>query len=250
MVAELRLEKASISFPIYGSREKSFTNQLARVATGGRLGKDSHGTVMVNALQDIDLHLQDGDRLGLMGHNGSGKTTLLRLLAGIYEPTTGKAIREGKIGSLVDIGLGIHPDATGEENIELRSAIMGVPKKQLKSLQDEIIEFSELGDFIRLPVRTYSTGMQMRLAFSVATAIQPEILLMDEWLSVGDETFKNRAEQKLMELVEGSSILVIASHSKELLDSSTTRAIVLEEGKFHDGGDTTYVSRNYFGDEG
>ena len=247
MMAELRLENASISFPIYDSRGKSFTNQLVKVATGGRLGKDSHGTVTVDALKDISLHLKDGDRLGLMGHNGSGKTTLLRLLAGIYEPTAGKAIRQGKIGSLVDIGLGINPDATGIENIELRSAIMGVPKKQLKSLQDEIIEFSELGDFVRLPVRTYSTGMQMRLAFSVATAIQPEILLMDEWLSVGDETFKNRAEQKLMELVEGSSILVIASHSRQLLETSTTTAIVLEEGSVFSSGTTLDLTRAYFG---
>lgn len=245
-MAELRLENASISFPIYDSRGKSFTNQLVKVATGGRLGKDSHGTVTVDALNDISLHLKDGDRLGLMGHNGSGKTTLLRLLAGIYEPSSGKAFRQGKIGSLVDIGLGINPDATGIENIELRSAIMGVPKKQLKSLQDEIIEFSELGDFIRLPVRTYSTGMQMRLAFAVATAIQPEILLMDEWLSVGDEAFKNRAEQKLKELVKGSSILVLASHSRKLLESSTQKAVILDEGQFVRYGPTYLMATEYF----
>lgn len=249
-MAELRLEKASISFPIYDSRGKSFTNQLVKVATGGRLGKDSHGTVTVDALKDIDLSLQDGDRLGLMGHNGSGKTTLLRLLAGIYEPTSGTAIRQGSIGSLVDIGLGINPDATGIENIQLRSAIMGVPKKQLRKLQDEIIEFSELGDFVRLPVRTYSTGMQMRLAFSVATAIQPEILLMDEWLSVGDETFKNRAEKKLMDLVEGSSILVIASHSRHLLETSTTYGLVLDEGSIINEGLTETISKKYFEPEG
>ena len=210
-------DNVSVDFPIYNSNTRSLKNKLIQVATGGQLGADKHGRVVVRALENINFELKDGDRVGLLGHNGAGKSTLLRLLGGVYEPTFGKSTIIGQIGSLIDISLGIDPETTGRDNIYIRGALLGLTRSQVKVKIDEIIDFSELGDFVDMPLRTYSTGMHMRLAFSVSTIIRPEILLMDEWLSVGDESFQHKVENRLNDLVSSAKILVIASHSKELL---------------------------------
>ena len=184
--------------------------------------------------------------IGLLGPNGAGKSTLLRVLGGAYIPTSGEAEIGGKVGSLIDVSLGIDSESTGIENIYLRAALLQVPKKIVDEQLDSIISFTELGEFINMPVRTYSSGMHMRLAFAVSTMIRPEILLMDEWLSVGDQNFQRKAEKRLTELIESSSILVIASHSRNLIEKCFTRAIWLSNGQIKLDGEPKQVCDSYF----
>ena len=165
----------------------------------------------------------------------------------MYAPTAGRAEIVGEIGSLVDIGLGIDGEATGRENIFIRGALLGLKRKEIEERFDEIVEFSELGEFINMPVRTYSSGMHLRLAFAVATIIRPEILLMDEWLSVGDAAFNAKAERRLSDLVQSSRILVIASHSRELIEKTCNRAMWFEHGRLKLDSDPTTVCKAYWG---
>ena len=195
--------------------------------TGGEIGRDVSNHVAVTALQSITLELKEGDRLGVMGPNGAGKSTLLRVIAGIYTPTSGSVKVEGRIASLIDISLGMALEASGFENIRMRGVMMGLTLKEIKSLEEEIAEFTELGPYLNMPIRSYSTGMHMRLGFAVSTAVPADILLMDEWLSVGDEAFKVKAEKRLEEYVKKSSILVIASHSKETIQKLTNQTLAL-----------------------
>lgn len=185
-MASIEFRNVCVDFPIYNANGRSLKKRLIQVATGGQLGADPQGHVVVRALEGLNFSLRDGDRVGLLGHNGAGKSTLLRLLSGVYEPSSGTAKISGEIGSLIDISLGIDPEATGRENIYLRGGLLGMSKSEINTQMEEIIEFSELGDFVDMPLRTYSTGMHLRLAFAVSTIVRPEILLMDEWLSVGD----------------------------------------------------------------
>ena len=185
--------------------------------------------------------------MGLVGHNGAGKTTLLRVLSGIYHPTHGQANIVGECVSLINISLGIDPEATGRENIRLRAVMMGMRPAQINQRIEEIIDFTGLGDFIDMPFRTYSTGMQMRLAFSVSTATRPQILVLDEWLSTGDEEFKLRAERRMQEIVSVAEILILASHSRELLLANCNRLIWLEHGRVRMDGRVDDVATAYFG---
>jgi lipopolysaccharide transport system ATP-binding protein len=246
-MAHIKLDKASVDFPIFNSSSRSLTNSLVSAATGGRVSADKSGHVTVKALSEIDLEIKSGDRLGIVGPNGSGKSTILRVLAGIYEPTSGSVTREGSIASLIDISLGVNPENTGKENVYLRGQLMGLRSKEIAKKFDEIIDFAELGDFIDLPVRTYSSGMLLRLAFAVSTSITADILIMDEWLSVGDVAFAEKAQQRLDRLVENAEILIIASHSKTLIEKTSTSAIWLEHGNIRALGPTEQVATRYFG---
>jgi len=246
-MALIDFQNVCVDFPIYNANGRSLKKRLIQVATGGQLGADPQGRVVVRALEDLSFTLKDGDRVGLLGHNGAGKSTLLRLSSGVYEPSAGVARIEGEIGSLIDISLGIDPEATGRENIFLRGGLLGMTRREISNRIDEIIDFSELGDFVDMPLRTYSTGMHLRLAFAVSTIVRPEILLMDEWLSVGDEGFKHKAEKRLTELVESTNILVIASHSRDLVMHTCNRVIWLEHGKIRMDGDPNSVCHAYFG---
>ena len=245
-MAHIEFRDVSIDFPIYNASGRSLKKRLMQVATGGQLGADEQGRVVVRALENLNFLINDGDRVALVGHNGAGKSTLLRLLSGVYRPSSGVASVEGEVGSLIDISLGIDPEASGRENIFFRGALLGMTKAQIKEQLDSMIEFSELGDFIDMPVRTYSTGMHLRLAFAVSTVVRPNILLMDEWLSVGDEGFKQKAEVRLRELVQATNILVIASHSRELITATCNRAIWLEHGKIRMVGDASDICDQYF----
>ena len=229
-MSHLLLNNVSVDFPIYNTTGRSLKNQLMQAATGGRMGSNEKGLVVVRALQNICLDLKEGDRLGVVGHNGAGKSTLLRVISGVYEPTDGFMNIKGKITSMIDLSLGMDGEATGIENIFLRGALLGFNRKWLSSKISDIVDFAGLGDFIRMPLRTYSTGMQMRLAFSIATLAQPEILLMDEWMNVGDADFQEKAQHRLQEIVNKSSILVIATHSTELVAKACNRTIRLERG--------------------
>ena len=213
----------------------------------GNLARINKGAWLCAPSRALSFTLKDGDRVGLLGHNGAGKSTLLRLLSGVYEPSSGSARIKGEIGSLIDISLGIDPEATGRENIYLRGGLLGMTRSEIAAQIDDIIEFSELGDFVDMPLRTYSTGMHLRLAFAVSTVVRPEILLMDEWLSVGDEGFKHKAEARVTELVQSTNILVIASHSRELVLHICNRVIWLEHGKIRMDSDPGTVCQAYFG---
>jgi lipopolysaccharide transport system ATP-binding protein len=195
--------------------------------TGGEIGRNVSNQVSVTALHDLSINLKSGDRLGVMGPNGAGKSTLLRVIAGIYAPTSGSIEVKGRIASLIDISLGMELEASGFENIRMRGVMMGLSLKQIKSLEEEIAEFTELGPYLNMPIRSYSTGMHMRLGFAVSTAVPADILLMDEWLSVGDEAFKVKAEKRLEDYVNKSSILVLASHSKETIEKLTNLQLLL-----------------------
>jgi lipopolysaccharide transport system ATP-binding protein len=245
-MASIEFKNVSVDFPIYNASGRSLKKRLIQVATGGQLGSDPYGRVVVRALEDLSFTLRDGDRVGLLGHNGAGKSTLLRLLCGVYSPSQGSARIEGDIGSLIDISLGIDPEATGRENIYLRGALLGMGKADLNRQMESIITFSELGDFIDMPLRTYSTGMHLRLAFAVSTIMRPQILLMDEWLSVGDQGFKQKAEERMSEMVQSTNILVIASHSRTLIEETCNRAIWLEHGKLRMDGPVEAVLPAYF----
>ncbi|WP_241583120.1 ABC transporter ATP-binding protein [Rosenbergiella epipactidis] len=219
----------SIQFPIYNAQQRSLKRSLLTVA-GGRLGQVGR-TMTVNALNDISFRLDEGDRLALLGHNGSGKTTLLRALAGVYSPSAGQIKTCGRMSSLLDATLGMEPELTGIENIKLRSLLMGIPKQQLPSLIEDVIAFSELEEFISLPVRTYSSGMVLRLAFAICTAQPPEILLMDEWISVGDALFKDKVEHRLQQFTQQAAILVIATHDAQLAARIANRHLHLVKGR-------------------
>lgn len=177
-MATIELDNACIDFPIYNASGRSLKKRLIQVATGGQLGANDQGRVIVRALENLTFTLRDGDRVGLLGHNGAGKSVLLRLLSGVYSPSSGTAKINGEIGSLIDISLGIDPEATGRENIFVRGTLLGMAKSEITKKLDEIIEFSELGEFIDMPVRTYSSGMHLRLAFAVSTTVRPQILIM------------------------------------------------------------------------
>jgi lipopolysaccharide transport system ATP-binding protein len=246
-MASIEFRDVCVDFPIYNANGRSLKKRLLQVATGGQLGSDPQGRVVVRALENLTFELKDGDRLGLIGHNGAGKSTLLRLLSGVYSPSSGVARVEGELGSLIDISLGIDPEATGRENIYVRGALLGMNKRYIDSELDNIVEFSDLGDFVDMPVRTYSTGMHLRLAFAVSTILRPEILLMDEWLSVGDEGFRHKAEERMKELVAATNILVIATHSRDLLLHTCNKAVWLEHGKIRMAGDAESLAQAYFG---
>lgn len=231
-MAQLTLDNVSVTFPIYGSGSKSLRHALASAATGGRIGRVA-GVPLVEALRDITLHLKDGDRLGVTGHNGAGKSTLLKTLAGVYTPSRGRYHRLGVVSSLIDPMLGIEPDGTGYENIAIRGLLMGLSRRDTLRLAPDIAEFSGLGDYLNVPVRTYSTGMTMRLGFSIATAVPSDILLMDEWLSVGDAEFKQKAEERLRSVVSSTGILVLASHSPQLLKRECNQVIELSHGSIN-----------------
>lgn len=182
------------------------------------------------ALSKLNFNIHDGERVGLIGRNGSGKSTLLRVLGGIYSPTGGELRVQGNVSSMFNINLGVQPDASGRENIILRGLIKGWRKSEIDSQMDSIITFSELRDFIDLPLRTYSDGMRMRLLFAIATSFSPEILLLDEWIGAGDTSFQRKAANRMNNLVGEAGIVVIASHNKNILKRVCNKAIWLDQG--------------------
>jgi lipopolysaccharide transport system ATP-binding protein len=223
-------EEVVVDFPIYGVGSRSLKSAVMRTATGGLLARDSADRVVVRALDRCSFAFGPGDRVGILGHNGAGKTTLLRVLAGVYEPTFGTVSISGKVISMLSITLGMESEATGRENIYIRGAIMGLTRREIDALVDEICEFSELGHYIDMPFRTYSSGMAMRLAFAASTSIRADIILMDEWLAVGDADFAEKAKVRLEKLIDQAKILVIASHDLNLIKNTCNKVLRLEHG--------------------
>lgn len=219
----------SVNFPIYSLEGRSLKNTVISATTGGHIGQ-SHNRVVVKALEHVTLALHQGDRAALIGHNGAGKTTLLRVLAGIYEPEQGTLNITGKVTPMFSTELGIDPESTGFENIILRGLYLGLSRAESLARTDSIAEFSDLGSFLRLPVRTYSAGMKARLAFAMSTCIEPEILLLDEGIGAGDAAFLEKANKRLHSFIEQAGILVLASHSEDLVRKFCNKAVLMEHG--------------------
>ena len=230
-MARVRAEDVVVDFPIYGSKSRSLKNTFIRAATGGALAADAADRVVVRALDGLNFDILEGDRVGIMGHNGSGKTTLLRVIAGAYEPVRGSVEITGRVASMLSIMIGVDWEATGYENIYLRAALMGIRPRDVAPMVDEICEFSELGDYIEMPLRTYSSGMVMRLAFAISTCVSTDIILMDEWLSVGDLAFREKAQQRLRRMLDRAKILVLASHDERLIRDNCNRILRLDHGR-------------------
>jgi ABC-2 type transport system ATP-binding protein/lipopolysaccharide transport system ATP-binding protein len=243
-MAEIQLTNVTVEFPIYDDSSRSLKKRLVGAATGGRIHRES-GPSVVQALDDVTLHFQHGDRVGLVGHNGAGKTTLLRVLAGIYEPGAGTARIEGHIAPLFDISFGMDPESTGYENIVLRGLYLGMTKAEIEARMDAIAEFTELGPFLDLPIRTYSAGMRTRLAFAVSTSIHPDILLVDEGIGAGDAAFLEKANQRLQEFTDKAAIIVLASHSEHLVTQMCRTSVLMEHGRVIQVGSTEEILALY-----
>lgn len=239
------LDRVTVDFPIYNARTRSLKTELLRRTVGGQIEADQNSHISVVALRDISLRLDKGDRLALVGGNGAGKSTLLRVLSGVYEPPIGRVRIDGVVSSLTDMMMGMDAEATGYENIILRSVFLGVPIDQAKKRVPEIEEFSELGNFLHLPMRTYSSGMMLRLAFAVTTAVTPEILIMDEVIGAGDAAFLAKAEARLNRMIGDSHILVIASHYEAMVRRFCNRAALMREGRLVKLGDVDEVLHAY-----
>ena len=240
------INDASVSFPIFNVKTYSLKNRIIKSVMGNITSNNHDKIVHIDALKNINIHIKSGERIGVIGGNGSGKSTFLRLCSRIYEPSTGTIDIKGNISSLINVNIGIDPESTGRENIKLRLVMLGYNNNQINELINSIIEFTELNQFIDLPFYTYSTGMQMRLAFATSTFIKPEILIMDEWLATGDKDFQEKAEKKLNSIIEDSKILILASHSKDLILKTCTRVIWLENGLINQENNSEKILENYF----
>ncbi|MEA2879148.1 MAG: lipopolysaccharide transport system ATP-binding protein [Hyphomicrobiales bacterium] len=229
-MTSIELNNVSVSFPVYSAGARSLKNVVISATTGGRIGNQSNHLI-VQALDNVSLKFEHGDRVALVGHNGAGKTTMLRVIAGIFEPPAGVVRVDGKVTPMFDVALGIDPDSTGYENIILRGLYLGLSRAQTMTRLDEVVEFTELGSFLELPVRTYSLGMQARLSFAMATCIDPEILLLDEGIAAGDAAFLDKANDRLNSFISRTGILVFASHSVELLKRFCNKAVLMEHGR-------------------
>ncbi len=230
-MASITLNQVTVAFPIFDGGSRSLKRRLMSATTGGRIARDSGNHLAVHALDSVSVQIEHGDRVALVGHNGAGKTTLLRVMAGIYEPVAGTVDIDGRVAPLFDIGLGMDADQTGYQNILLRGMFLGLTKAQILAQKDEIAEFTELGAFLDMPLRTYSAGMHARLAFAVCTCIRPEILLLDEGIGAGDAAFLQKAEQRLDEFVQSARIFVLASHTEPFVRHTCNKAILLEQGR-------------------
>jgi ABC-2 type transport system ATP-binding protein len=241
----IRTQDACVDFPIFDAKSRSLKKTVMGLV-GGNIASGSRVPI-IEALRDVTLSLDHGARVGLVGHNGAGKSTLLRLLSGIYEPTRGTAQIRGRVAPVFDLGVGMDPEVSGLENIIIRGLFLGMSRKQMEQRVDDIADFTELGDFLRMPLRTYSTGMRVRLALGVVTSIDPEILLLDEGIGAVDAAFLEKSKKRLSELVERSGLLVFASHSDEFLRDLCDTAIWMEHGRVRQQGPLEDVLRAYKG---
>lgn len=240
------INNVSLDFPVYSNTGRSLKKQLFKSNIFKRVTEIDSSHIAVNALKNLNIRFNSGDRIGVVGKNGAGKSTFLRVLNGIYQPSSGNLKVDGTLNALIDIGLGLDSEATGRENIVLQGLLLRMPYEEILSKVDEIIEFSELGEFIDLPISSYSSGMLLRLAFSIYTASAPNILVMDEWLSVGDLVFQRKAEKRLLDIVETSEIVIMASHSEELIRAISNRVIWFDNGQIVRDGDPDVVCNEYF----
>jgi len=240
-MAHIRLDDVSLTFKI---RKHSRTS-LKDFLIGRLFGRAENPYMEVPALKGLDLHVEQGERLGVLGHNGAGKSTLLKLLAGVYQPTGGVRNVEGRISSLFDLVLGFESESSGWDNIAYRGYLQGETPKSIKAKQQAIADFTELGDFLNMPVRYYSAGMLVRLAFAIATAVDPEILLIDEVLAVGDLAFHQKARARMLEMMDRAHLMVVVSHDLNTLQDLCSRVVWLDHGTIRMQGPAREVVAAY-----
>lgn len=243
-MASIEIRGVDVEFPIYHANSRSLKRTVFAAASG-RLQEDARRRIVVQALRSVTLTLGSGERLGLVGHNGAGKTTLLRTLAGIYEPAVGEVHVHGSIGALLDPNLGMNPEMTGRENIVLRGLMNGLGRPAIRRLEDDVQDFAELAEFLDLPLRFYSSGMVVRLGFALATAIRPQVLLMDEWFLAGDAVFMEKARVRLEDMVRGAEILVLSSHNADVIEAWSTRVVWMDQGRVRADGAPAVVLAAY-----
>lgn len=229
-MSKIDVNGVCLDYPVVGMGSRSLKNRILGAATGGLIS-GGDGIPVVNALRDVSFQVQEGDRLGLIGHNGAGKSTLLKVLAGIYRPTNGNLSTIGRVVSTLSLSLGMEAEATGLENIITRGLLLGMKKKEIEKKLNDIATFTELGEYLDMPVRIYSSGMATRLAFATVTAMNADILLMDEVIGTGDAAFMDKVEERLRDFISRSKILVLASHSEAMIRKFCNKALLLEHGK-------------------
>jgi ABC-2 type transport system ATP-binding protein len=244
-MTSIELRNVSVDIPIFNAGSRSLKNNIISMATGGQIQARDGAKLSIRAIEDLSLTLEQGSRLALIGHNGAGKSTLLRVMAGIYEPTRGTVRVSGNVAPLFDIGFGMDPDATGWDNIVLRGLLLGLSMKEVRSRQEEIGEASELGEFLDMPLRTYSAGMSTRLAFAVSTSIKADILLIDEGIGAGDAAFVQKAKQRLGSFIQDAGILVLASHADDILREWCDVGLWMEHGRLRGYGPLSDVLDAY-----
>lgn len=244
-MAFIELNGVTLDLPIYEVHGRSLKRQMMRLGRKNAIAEGSDGVVVVRALSDVSVRFDRGDRIGLIGHNGAGKSTILRVMAGIYAPTGGEVRREGKVVPLLDISLGMDDNSTGLQNIRLRGLLLGMTDREIKEKQQEIAEFCELGDYLDLPIRTYSSGMRVRLAFAISTAVDAEILLLDEVMGVGDASFMHKAQARLADLHRRSEIVVLAMHSNAEIRRTCNKVLWMDNGSVRMFGPTEDVVSAY-----
>jgi len=243
-MARIVAQNVSVHLPIFDFNSRSLKKTLLRITTGGRISAESKH-VVVEALRDLSFEIDHGDRVGLIGRNGAGKTTLLRTLAGIYRPTSGTVSIEGRVVPLLAVGVGMIEEFSGYDNILAGGLHAGLSRDQVLAQREEIAEFTELGDYLHLPIHVYSAGMRARLSFAIATAVQPDILLIDEGIGAGDAGFAAKARRRVDDLLVRSSIMVIASHDEGWLNSFCNKAMPSEGGHLLYAGPTQEVLEAY-----
>jgi ABC-type polysaccharide/polyol phosphate transport system ATPase subunit len=239
-MVHIKLDNVCLTYPVYGTKARLLKTTLMRRAVGAGINQDSK-IIQVDALQNIDLELKENDRLGIIGHNGCGKTSLLKVLAQIYEPTSGKIQISGSVQGVFDIMLGMDSELSGYENIYLRGIILGYSRKEIEKMIPGIEAFAELGDFLKIPVKSYSAGMLLRLAFGIITGIQTEILLIDEIVNAGDARFIERAKDRIKLLINNSAIMVITTHDHSIIKQWCNKALLLEGGRIKSFGSVEEV---------
>lgn len=230
-MTRLEFKNVTVQYPIYNSRGMSLRNQLVRIGTGGRIESEAGHVSIVTALKDVSFSLSEGDAVALIGHNGAGKSTMLRTMAGVYAPNAGEIIREGRVATVLEMGAGMDMELSGYENIIRMSILMGVSMQDIKDRISDIEEFTQLGDFLNLPVRTYSSGMATRLMFAVTTSTRPDILLVDEIFGTGDADFQEKAKKRMEDLIASVGIFVFASHNNELVKGYCNRFFRVQHGR-------------------
>jgi ABC-2 type transport system ATP-binding protein len=230
-MARIDLDQVFVEFPVYNVNARSLKKQFLHLATGGAVVQDAMQHITINALNDISLSIEHGDRVGLIGHNGAGKSTFLRLLSKIYEPTRGQLNIHGHVSPMLDLMQGIEPELTGYENIMIRGILLGLTRSQIKVQSQDIADLTGLGDYLAMPTRTYSSGMLLRLAFAITVSIKPDILLIDEIFGAGDSEFRKKAQERMVSLLDQSSIVIMANHTDEIIKEFCTKVLLLEAGK-------------------
>jgi homopolymeric O-antigen transport system ATP-binding protein len=242
MTNQICLKSVNLHYASVGFRERSLKSMLASLATLNGGGKK---IVDIHALRDVSLDIGPGERVGLLGHNGAGKSTFLKMVAGLYPISSGKRVVVGTVRSLFDLSLGFEPDATGRENILYRGLLLGLSPKFMRSIEEEVVAFADIGEFIDYPIKTYSAGMQVRLAFAISTAVGGDILLLDEVIGAGDANFMGKARKRILDLVERAEILLLASHDFTTLQSICARGIVFHHGEIIFDGDILGAISSY-----